>query len=466
MSDVRKTTAAVEKMAAYWPMLDALLEGTRAMRAAGESLLPRWPSEELKAYEARIATATLFPGFARTVEILAAKPFSKPLTLSDDVPARVKELCDDVDLQGRNLHVFSATVCDQAVSHGLAGILVDYPLAAGVRTQADEKASGVRPYMVLIKCTQLLGWRAEVIDGRWKLLQLRFVEHVVEQDGEFGETTIEQVRVLDPGAWRTFRKQRVEGQAAETWVLHKQGITTLDVIPFVPVYGKRTGFMTAIPPLLELAYMNVKHWQSQSDQDTIEHFARVPILAVIGGDEEKKISVGGSSAVNIPLGGDMKFVEHGGKAIEAGAKALMRLEDQMRQAGAELLVIKPGNTSESQTLADNEQGKCALQRIAEDLEDALDQALYLMARWIGEKSGGSVKLFNDFGALTLAEASGDLLLKSAQAGMISDETFRSELKRRGTLSPDVNEDEEKRRLDEQPPPLGTVLPEPGSGDDE
>jgi hypothetical protein len=44
----------------------------------------------------------------------------------------------------------------------------------------------------------------------------------------------------------------------------------------------RCAFGDGEPPLLDLAYLNVKHWQSQSDQDNILHIARVPILALIG----------------------------------------------------------------------------------------------------------------------------------------------------------------------------------------
>ena len=106
---------------------------------------------------------------------------------------------------------------------------------------------------------------------------------------------------------------------------------------------------------------------------------------------------------------DVKYVEHSGKAIEAGRISILDLEDRMRQTGAELLVIKPGNTTEVQTLADNEQGMCDLQRIVQSLEDALDQALTLMGLWVGETETGHVTIYSDFGAATLAEASAKLL---------------------------------------------------------
>jgi hypothetical protein len=176
---------------------------------------------------------------------------------------------------------------------------------------------------------------------------------------------------------------------------------------------------------------------------------------------DTQITVGAGSAVKGETpDSDLKFVEHTGAAIEAGRKSLLDLEDRMRQAGAELLVIKPGNVTESQTLADNEQGACALQKVAENLEDAADQALQLMADWVGEQEGGHVTVFKDFGAATLAEASAELLLKVNQAGKLSDESLHEELQRRGIVKPDTDWDTEKDRIDSQGPAPGELDDEP------
>ncbi|WP_373379894.1 DUF4055 domain-containing protein [Cupriavidus nantongensis] len=446
--EVRKESTAVAAMKMSLPLIRALLGGTGAMRAAGKDYLPQWPNEEQKSYEARLAVATLFPAYSRTVEVLAGKPFSKPLTLGDDVPTRIQEWCEDIDLQGRNLHSFAANLCEEALGPGLCGILVDFPTTEGqgLRTQAAEQAAGVRPYWIEVKLDNLLGWRSKRVNGVDMLTQLRLLETVTEDDGEFGEKHVEQVRVLTPGAWATYRKD--EGSTdKDDWILHLQGTTTLKVIPFVPVYGKRKAFMIGVPPLLDLAHMNVEHWQSKSDQQTILHVARVPILFAKLLGNEVEITVGANSAVKAEdRDADMKFVEHGGQAIEAGRKSLLDLEDQMRQAGAELLVIKPGNITESQTLADNEQGACALQRIAGDLEDAIDAALQFTAEWVGEAEGGHVTVFKDFGAATLAEASADLLQKMNVAGTLSDETLFEEMQRRGMIRPDLKWEDEQIRL--------------------
>lgn len=458
---VRKRSPEADALNEHCALIDALLGGTKAMRAAGEQYLPRWPAEDHEAHKMRLAVATLFPAYQRTIEVLGAKPFSKPVTLGKDVPTKLQPWLEDVDRQGRNLHAFLAEVGQEALGYGFSGILVDYPPTqdkdgkALYVTKADEQAAAVRPYFVQIHPKNILGW----LTDRDGLRQLRLLETATEEDGDFATKEVEQVRVLTRGAWATWRK--VEGgNKQDDWAPHDSGVTTIKGIPFVPVYGNRLGFMRARPALLELAYANVEHWQSKSDQQNILHVARVPILfaKMLG---ETTLAVGAGTAVKAEHpDGDLKFVEHTGAAIEAGRLSILDLEDRMRQAGAELLVIKPGNVTETQTLADNEQGACALQKVAENIEDSGDQALQFMAEWVGEAQGGHITVFKDFGAATLAEASAELLLKVNQAGKLSNESLYGELQRRGIIRPDADWADEQGRIDAQGPALGTMGDDP------
>ena len=454
---VRKQSAEAAKLNEDCALVAALLGGTKSMRAAGKTYLPQWPGEDDETYKLRLAVATLFPAYSRTIDVLSAKPFNKPVTLGEDVPERLKPWLQNVDLAGRDLHSFLSEITQEAMGYGFSGILVDFPKAGNLVTKADEEAAGVRPYFVQIHAQNVLGWLPKTATSLEGLTQLRLLECVSEPNGDFDTKEVEQVRVLGRGTWQTWR-QRETGSKKE-WVLHEEGVTSLKIIPFVPVYGKRLGYMQATPPLLELAYTNVEHWQSKSDQQNILHVARVPILfaRMLG---EGGITVGAGTSVKAEHpDGDLKYVEHTGAAIEAGRLSILDLEDRMRQAGAELLVIKPGNVTESQTLADNEQGACALQKIATNVEDAADQALQLMADWVNEPEGGHVTVYKDFGAATLAEAGAELLLKSTQAGNMSKQSLHEELQRRGIRSPDVDWIEEQERLEAQGPELG-VLPEP------
>lgn len=438
-----------------------LMGGTAAMRQAGGRYLYKAPAESPKSYEYRKKVATLFPAYKRTVEVLVGKPMSKPITLSDDIDADIKAFTDDIDTEGRNLHVFVTDVIKSALAYGFCGILVESPEAPEGLTQEQEKALGIRPYWVKIERWQVLGWRLKRVGGMWSLAQLRFKEAVAEEDGQFGEKEVEQIRVLEPGKWRTYRKKIVQGQSTAEWVEDKRGeVRGVTEIPFVPVYGHQAALMQGNMPLIDVAYLNVEHYQSTSDQRNIVRVGRVPILKATGiVDPKWALDVGASTAVRLPPGADLSYVEHGGQSIGAGRQEIIDIEERMRQSGAELLVLAPGQVTATQVHTENEAGRCILESIALNTEDSVNKALDLTAQFRGpllKGKPGKAKLFTDFGVATLAEASTQLVLAGVTAQVVSKETAFNEMQRRGILSPDLKYEQEKDRIEADGPPLGTM----------
>lgn len=465
---VNGQSAAVASMAADWPMLEALMGGTRAMRAAGEKLMPRFTLEHKDDYAARVAVSILFPAYRRTISVMVGKPFAKPVTLGEDVPPQIaganeeEGWAEDIDREGVNLHTFAAEMFGEALAYGLAGILVEAPKppasASQGMTRAVEKGVGMRPYWVRIKHHQILGWRDEVQNGKHVLTQLRLKETMVEPDGEWGEKTVERVRVLTPGAWALYEKINATA-AGEDWVKVDEGLTGLDVIPFVPLYGWREGFMRGSPPLLDLAFMNVKHWQDSSDQSDGVMFARKRMVVMIGGGvdaEGNPIVASSNSVTSLPVGGDVKIVQGSAENVKIGRDELAALEEQMIQTGAELLTKKPGDRSATEAANDADANKSDLQRITETFEDSLDQALYLTALFAGLPDGGHAELFKEFGVSIDAVASAQVLRDMRMAGDLSFETYFAELQRRGYIAPDVDAQAERERIDEEGPALGTM----------
>lgn len=450
---VNEQSPQVVAMSRNWPIAAALLGGTQAMRDAGEKFLPKWPNEDHESYQTRLSTATLFPAFSRTLGVMAGKPFAKQLTFGEDVPKKIVEWCDDCDLEGRNLHTFGAEMLAEVLGFGLAGVLVDYPRVGQIRTLAEERQIGARPYLVKITHDQILGWKTAKVNGVTKLVQLRLAETAEVEDGPYGATTVKRVRVLTPGAWELWEAPK-EGKE---YVLIDGGTTTLAEIPFVPFYGRRTGFMTGASPLLDLAFLNVKHWQSQSDQDTILHVARVPILFMKGFPDDKQVTVGASAAVRTEqTDGDMKYVEHTGAAIAAGETSLEKLQDQMIQTGAELLIPQPGQKTATEANNDAEANKSELQRIIEQFEDSIDQALWFMAQWAKMPESGHVSIYKDFAAGSLSDAAGQLILAFQQGGLITKRTALGQAQRIGILSPDIEPDKELEAVAEEGPNLGDM----------
>ncbi len=221
--NVRQLSPEVEALSSVWPMLSALMGGTRAMRAAGKIYLPQFPNEDDAAYRLRLAGATLHPVFKRTVRVDAARPFAKPPVV-EDVPDRVLPWLGDVDLQGSSLAAFGLSLMTSCLSHGLSGVLVDGPKVEGVVTAADEVRAGLRPYLSAYAAQNILGWKLGRLSQGYGLTQVRLLESVAEDDGAFGSKTVEQVRVLTPGAWQVWRATGLNDE----WAVVDEGETRLE----------------------------------------------------------------------------------------------------------------------------------------------------------------------------------------------------------------------------------------------
>ena len=71
--DVSTPSAAYEAMQPRWARIATLMEGTAAMRAAGETYLPRHQYETDENYKERLSRATLKNYTLRTLETLPTK---------------------------------------------------------------------------------------------------------------------------------------------------------------------------------------------------------------------------------------------------------------------------------------------------------------------------------------------------------------------------------------------------------
>lgn len=461
--DPSKTLPAVDAMREDWAIVDPLMGGTRAMREAGTALLPKWPKEEDCDYQNRLKLSTLFPAYSETVKNNTGRVFAEPIVLGDDVSEPMQAYAENIDRQGNNLQVWAQSFFTVALSHGLCHVLAEYPKTTDesgnpvIVTKADEQAAKVRPYAVMVRPQQVLGWRSSSVDGEHVLTQFRYMESVEEDDGAFGTKCISQIRVLEPGKWSTYREAE-SAEKRKEWALYESGTTSLKHIPLSTLYTGRTGYMTAKPPLLELAHLNVKHWQSQSDQDNILHAARVPMLSISGIDDDTwELKVGTANATKLPKDGKMEWVEHTGASIEAGRTSLIDLEDQMRVAGAKLLQ-KDKQAVKTATQAEEEaaQEMSPLQTMAGQLEDTLDQLLQFFAEFIGENEGGHVQVHGNFDVDYAVETTLPLLLNMASQGRLSDETLFSEMQRRNVVSSDIKWEEESAKIASQGPSLGTL----------
>lgn len=451
-----KSVAGKQSSHKALPKIRALMGGVEGMRAAGETYLPREPRESRAAWEARRDRSFLFNGLRKTVTDMGGKVFSKPVTLAEEADERLRVWSENIDLQGRALNNFAYEVFKDGLQAGISYILADSPPRAEGETRATER----RPYLVHVPEERFLGFKAEDRDGAMVLVQVRIMETVTESDpeDEFAEKTITQVRVFDLIEGRVQIRIFRKAQAGDEWVEWSDGArqTDLPEITIVPVYTNRSGFMRGDPPLEDLADINIAHWQSQSDQRNILHVARVPILfgagfqpGVDADGNEVEVSVQSlmtSSDPNAKLG----WVEHSGAAIDSGRQDLKDLEFQMQTFGLELLIPRAPNATATGEVVDRAKMTSPLAMMADNLADALEQAMAFMAMHAAIGAADTTVTVNkDFGISALHQYELVALLQMVTTGQISHERFISELVRRGLLADDTTAEEERDRIEDE-----------------
>lgn len=462
-------------------LVDDLRQGTRRMREHHNKYLPQFAAEEEKNYERRWKSSTLFNAFEETIGYFTGRAFASPPALEDDVPLEIKGeddelntdtgevikqgtegLAENIDNAGNHLTIFAQRVFKEALRSGAAGILVDMPPMPVdeegnplIRTQAEERAANRRPYWVLIRAKQIIGWKVSVESGFPRLTQVRILERVEEDAGRFETEMVEQVRVLEIGLVTIYRKIEDRWQVHATNEMKGPDGAALTYIPFVAlVFDEDGGFLVGQPPLLDLAYLNVKHYQKQSDYDNGITAACFPQWAVSGWqgeDDGDKMAVGPFTVVKLKNPqAKMYFVEHSGAAFGAARQDLQDLKDDMALSGLKLLIPKTGQTPTATGEAIGEaRTSSQLQTFVLLLKDALEVALDFTGRWLnkGEGSGGSVTVNTE--SLIMVRGDIDSLLKAGQLKQLPTKIILREMVRRGFLADDTDIDEVLELLEEE-----------------
>ncbi|MHC4644057.1 MAG: DUF4055 domain-containing protein [Planctomycetota bacterium] len=456
-SKVETPLEAYEDFMEVLDPLDTLMQGTRGMVAKSTTYLPQEEEEETSAYNNRLARTKLVNFFKQTVNKLGGAVFSKPVSLSEDMPEEMKKIMENVDNNGKDITRWGLGSFKDALHRGITHFLIDYPQVnlkteGGVKyfedkeepdpekrwkpwTKKNEEGKGLRPNWVPISADMLIGWRTEVVNGKVTLTQIRIKEQTEEPDGDYGQRTVNRIRVFTPKTWEI----HVENEEG-IYEADSSGSNNLGYIPLVSVYlGERVREMVVNPPLEGLADLNITHWQSTSDQRNILHYARLVIYFGKGIDTKNgKLVIGPNRFILADEpDADLKVIEHGGKAIESGRQDIIDIEKQMVMFGLTMMMPKSGNQTATERAIDSSENDSALKSYALNMEDGLNEAVKMTADYmqIDREKAGTVSLHTDFQSF-LADVEAKILIEAKEKRVIPRRIVIDEFIRRGILKED------------------------------
>lgn len=464
-------------MLPYWDKTDAIIEGYEAVKLAAETYLPKFPEEEASTYDLRLQSTKMTNVYLDIIESLAVKPFEEPVSLVKEertgndkkevvIPSEFDEFIKDVDGAGNNITVYSSLTFFNGINSAIDWIFIDYPTAedqASIRTKADQKAAGVRPYWSHVLGRNVLEARTKMISGKETLTYVRILEpgkpkhiRIFERDGVNG-------RIV----WELWQEQDKPNEAngKTHFVKINGGLISIDEIPLVPfITGRRDGRSFKIAPAMRgAADLQIELYQQESALKFSKIISAYAMLAANGlkpqvGPDGKplKIQIGPMKVLygvpdNNGNHGEWSFIQPDAAIMKMLSEDCDKTEQDLRELGKQPLTAQSGNLTVITTTVAAGKAGSAVAAWSIALKFALEHALRITGKFMNSTSYvPNVYIFTEFDNWTEGK---DLdALNTARAnGNISQRTYWKEAKRRKFLSNDFDPDaEEKLLLDEVP----------------
>ena len=501
------------EFAPKWNRMRDVLAGEDKVKAQGEKYLPKLTGQTDDEYNAYKTRAEFFDATSRTHSGLLGLIFENDPSVI--VPKECEEWLDDVTLTGTTFFGFAKHVTDQVLAVARFGIYVDFDADAG------------RSYFVGYTTEQIINWRTERRKGKQFVTMVVLKETVGEVNADpFVEESKDRYRVLtleaetdggepifkvriyerrevapaapkstDTGKRaRAARAARVgnDDELMKEMTDKKQTIpaegdweiteirpvirgTPLKFIPFTFVGVTRNEAEPERPPLEGVATCNLSHYRTSADLEHGRHFTGLPTAWVAGFDTDEELRIGSATAwITKEPNAKAGFLEFTGQGLKALETAMTDKEKRMAVLGARLLEQQKKDAETAETLKLRQAGESSvLASIATTVGEALTAALRFLDYW---RTGGaeletdpakiSAEMNTEFVAVELTPQAITALVSAWQGKAISHLTLLHNFQRTGILPPDIDPEEEQKRIDEEAPSLtGEALPlDPGTGE--
>lgn len=397
------------------------------MEGRERAYLPKEVKEPPQAWSDRIRRTTFDNRFEPAIKDYAG--LLSVFSLNSNVAKSIVKNKDNIDQCGNDLWTFFHEVDQYCLRDGWCGVMVEYPTEdPTITSQGDLLASDRRPYLVLIDRRDILNWQTTKINGKPQLTRVTIRETRLEPNGDYGEKEVVYYRVLIPGEYFVF--QIIETNGESQLLLVEQGTTSLSEIPLVYYSVTESGLFSAKAPFLNLAKLNIEHFQKRSQLNEVLRKCNLPVPVRRGliktVDDIKKVPplvIGPNSVLDIPTDGDFFFAEPSGVAIAASKDDIKDLEAAMDRMTLDFLTSGDRQKTATEAVLESTKTSANLKGVARRKESAMQQVFELWVAYTGEAEGGGITQDEDLLSMPLTpEQTGKLEDLQAQ-GLISHRTL-------------------------------------------
>ncbi len=342
-----------------------------------------------KAYQAYV-TRAVFPDFVKlAVEHFIGMMHSRPPAI--ELPKALEPMLLSADATGNPMEHLLRRINEQQLVTGRAGIMLDLP--------RNPDPANPLPYIALYRAEAIINWD----DGSKEELDRPVLNLVVLDESEFKRgadfewTNVEQYRVLvigDPTNNETagVYRQGLYSQDNSTLTFSEDRLMEpsvrgrkLNRIPFEFVNTKDTVSSPDDPPLLGLARLCLAIYRGEADYRQNLFMQGQDTLVRIGYmDDDKETRTGAGAIIDVPMGGDAKYIGVSANGLTEQGKALENDKGEAAQVAGRLATAKSNAVESGDALQTRVAAAVAsLTSIALTSAMALERLLKAAAEWVG-----------------------------------------------------------------------------------
>lgn len=358
-----------------WQKLRDGYAGERVVKDRGFVYLPATPGQTLDGinrgergrqnYEAYKTRAVYPPFIAEAVKAMVGVMHHKPPVI--ELPTALELLRENATADGESLEMLLRRINEAQLVTGRIGLLLDLPA-----TPSAEVVFQVATY----EAEKVINWDVNLV-----VLD----ESDVERNADFEWQAVQKFRVLmSDGTYRQAQfRETVQFDASALQPPTVRG-QSLAQIPFVFLNASDTLPDVMNPPLLQLADLCLTIYRGEADYRQNLFMQSQDTLVVEGGEEDAEYRVGAGAVLNVPLGGDAKFIGVSSNGLPEQRQALENDYRRAAQMGAQLLDTTSRAKESGEALGIRVAAQTAsLNQIALASAHALQSLLRIAAEWIG-----------------------------------------------------------------------------------
>lgn len=402
-----------------YELIDDVLNGSDTIKGKTTTYLPT-PNIEVRAneqrYQSYLTRAVFYPVTRKTLSGFLGQIFLRDPQIT--LPAEMAFLEHDADGNNVNLIQFSKHIASLNLSHGRAGILVDFPnIDSDVLSKADIDEGFYEPSMTAYHPAQIINWRTKKYKGKTLLSLVVLQETYYDYSHEFAEEAYTRFRVLKlnddniytvtlytyPKLIKRYTKtfNFDDGIKSETLVPRSRSGKPFNEIPFVFVGSEQNTPDINPQPLYDMSEVNLAHYRNSADHEDATFLLGQPTPVVTGLSiefaerfyKDKKIYLGSRAPVVLPPEGNAYLLQANPNNMVT--EAMQAKERQMIALGARLVEQRLVQRTATEASNDVASEKSVLATVADNVSNAVERALRYCAIFIYENPKPYLESSND-----------------------------------------------------------------------